>query len=171
MNPKKIAVIGISGSGKSVFARELTRQTGLPVFHMDTLFWKGNWEAVPETEYIEKQRELLVKNKEWIIEGYVDEALADRLKAADLIIYLDYPGLLCAWRVLRRWVEHRKESRPELPKEALEEFHMKFLWVVLARNERLGIEKALKHTDPSKVVRVTSPSAARKLRLDQFPAN
>ena len=163
MHAKKIAVVGIGGSGKSYFARKLAEETGLPLFHMDALFWKGNWEAVPEVEYIEAQRKLLAENNRWIIEGYVDEALADRLKEADLIIYLDYPGPLCFWRAIRRWLRHRKESRPELPKEALERFDWKFLRVVLTRGERPGIEKALAGVEKSKIIRLKTPRDEDKI--------
>lgn len=165
MIPQKIAVIGIGGSGKSVFARKLSEQTGLPVFHIDTLFWKGNWEAVSEAEYIEQQQKLLVGNEKWIIEGYVDEVLADRLKAADLIIYLDYSGLFCFWRAICRWFKHRKQSRPELPKESLGRLDKGFLWTVLTRGERPGIEKALVHVDSRKVIRLLSSRAASNLKL------
>ncbi len=32
---KKIAVIGCSGAGKSVFSRKLAAATGLPLYHLD----------------------------------------------------------------------------------------------------------------------------------------
>lgn len=47
----RIAIIGISASGKSVFARELAGKTGLPLIHMDQLFWTGNWQEIPEAGY------------------------------------------------------------------------------------------------------------------------
>ncbi len=166
MKPQRIAVIGIGGSGKSVLARKLAKQSDLPLFHMDALFWKGNWQAVSESEYIKDQEKLLAENNRWIIEGYVDEALVDRLEVADLVVYLDYSGPLCFWRVIRRWLQHRKESRPELPKEALERLDWKFLRVVLTRGERPGIEKALSHIDPSKVIRFKSPAAANEFQLN-----
>ncbi len=165
MSPQKIAVIGISGSGKSFFARKLAEKTQLPIFHMDTLFWKGKWNAVPEVEYVEKQNEILAQNEKWIIEGYVDRALADRLKAADLIIYLDYSGFLYMWRVLRRWLKHRRQSRSELPKEAVERLSGKFLWTVLTRAEKPGIEEALAKADSSKVIRFSSSRLAHKFRI------
>jgi adenylate kinase family enzyme len=166
MNAQKIAVVGIGGSGKSVFARKLAEQTGLPLFHMDALFWKGNWQAVPEAEYIEAQRKLLAENDHWIIEGYVDEVLADRLRDADLIIYLDYSGFRCFWRIIRRWLKHRRESRPELPKKALEKLNWKFFRVVLTRGERPGIEKALSSVERSKIIRLKSPHDTDMLKLN-----
>ena len=68
MNPKKVAVIGISGSGKSMYARRLAQQTGLPLLHMDMPFWKGNWQAVSEEEYLCERGKLIHKDQ-WIIEG------------------------------------------------------------------------------------------------------
>lgn len=161
MQAKRIAIIGISGSGKSVFARELSKRTGLPLFHMDNLFWKGEWEAVPESKYLEDEQELIKKDT-WIIEGYVDEKESDRLQVADLVIYLDYPGIFCFLRVIKRWLMHRRVSRPELPKEALERLHVSFLWVVLMRKERPGIEKALELSEQKNVVRIHSPRRLHK---------
>lgn len=160
---KKFAIVGISGSGKSFLARQMAEKAELPVVHMDQLFWKGNWEAVPEKDYLILHQEA-VKHEKWIIEGYIDEKMANRTRLADLIIYLDYPGWLCFWRVLSRYFKHRKESRPELPKEALEKFSRRLLWVALTRGERKDIEAALKDVDKSKVVKIYSP---RQLKLWQ----
>jgi adenylate kinase family enzyme len=156
----KIAVVGIGGSGKTVFATRLAKQTELPVFHMDSLFWKGNWEAVPEQEYLAQQHTLLNERDRWIIEGYVDEALAERLQAADTIIYLDYSSERCAWRLLRRWFKYRKTNRPELPKETLERWDWEYLWTVITRKERPGLERALLLTDGTKIIRLHSPREA-----------
>lgn len=152
----KIAVVGISASGKSFFARKLADKTSLPIFHMDKLFWKGNWEAVPEPEYL-KEHNLLIQKDKWIIEGYIDKNMADRLKFADLVIYLDYSGIRCAWQLIKRWLNHRNKSRPELPKEAKEKFTFKFFWLVLTRGERKDIEEAIKISGARNVKRFNSP--------------
>ncbi len=73
---------------------------------MDALFWAGNWQAVPESQYL-KAPAALVRQQNWIIEGYIDETMAERLSFAELVIYLDYSGPRCAWRVFRRWLAHR----------------------------------------------------------------
>ena len=123
---------------------------------MDSLFWRGAWEAVPEAEYLQRH-ESLIAEPAWIIEGYIDEAMGARLNRADQVIYLDYPGALCGWRVLRRWVAHRKESRPELPQAARERLRLSFLLNVLRRAERPAIKAALRGVDPAKVLRATLP--------------
>ena len=158
---RRIAVVGISGAGKSHYARKLHARTGLPLRHMDSLFWCGAWEAVPEAEYVATQRALIAEET-WIIEGYIDPALGERARAADLIVYLDFPGVLCAWRVLLRWRRHRRVARPELPRGAVECLSLRFLWTVLRRAERPAIEAALRGVESARVVRVRSP---RQLNL------
>jgi adenylate kinase family enzyme len=158
-NIKKIALIGISGSGKSIYSRRLGKVLNLPLIHMDKLFWKGNWREIPEKEYlIAHQAE--ANKPSWIIEGYIDEKMSIRLKNADLILYLDYSGIRCAWRVVKRWLTHRSQSRPELPKEAFERIGPSFLWMVLRRRERKDIERALEQSDNMKIIRFKSPHQA-----------
>lgn len=161
---QRISVIGISGSGKSIFSRKLAEQTGLPLFHMDNLFWKGNWEEVPEEEYLQKHEELIQKDS-WIIEGYIDAKMADRLTRSDLVIFLDYPGWLCAWWVFKRWLTHHNESRPELPTEAKETLKPEFLWRVFSRKERAPLKEALRIANPTNLVIIRSPKDLPKLKL------
>jgi adenylate kinase family enzyme len=40
---QRVLVLGSSGSGKSTFARKLGEITGLPVVHIDQLFWEPGW--------------------------------------------------------------------------------------------------------------------------------
>lgn len=84
---------------------------------------------MPADQYL-KSHEELVGRQRWIIEGFVDPSLAQRLNRADLIIYLAPPSWVCAGRVVQRWLAHRKTARPELPPEALERLDLRFLWVV-----------------------------------------
>lgn len=157
MAPHKIAIVGITGAGKSTLSRRISKKTGLPVYHMDTLFWRGEWQEVPEKEYVEAHQKILRENDRWIIEGWVSEAMADRLRQADLIIYLDYPGWLAAAHYVERWQKHRIVARPELPKESRDRFKFRRFFLSFFRSERPQIEKALlQAADPAKIVRITS---------------
>ncbi len=44
-------VIGSSGAGKSTFSRRLSEKTGLPVIHLDVLFWKPDWVETDKEEW------------------------------------------------------------------------------------------------------------------------
>ncbi|MBX9765120.1 hypothetical protein K2X83_00580 [Patescibacteria group bacterium] len=157
MAVKKIAILGITGAGKSTLSRRIAQKTGLPVYHMDTLFWRGEWQEVPEKEYVEAHQKILKENDSWIIEGWVSEAMVDRLHQADVIIYLDHPGWLAAAHYVERWRKHRVVARPELPKESRDHFKLRRFLLVLFRVERPQIERVLKLVaDQKKIVRITS---------------
>ena len=158
MNTNKIAVVGIPGSGKSTVSRRIAKKTGLPLFHMDTLFWKSGWTLAPEAEYVAKQKEIIRTNERWIIEGYVDRPLSDSVTNADLIVYLDYPGWLCASRYAKRFFQYRNITRPELPEDCYDRFHFNRFWMILWHRERDVLEDALTLVkDQSKIVRLKSP--------------
>ena len=50
---RRVIVTGLAGSGKSTFSISLAAKTGLPVIHLDLLFWKPGWVAPSETEWRE----------------------------------------------------------------------------------------------------------------------
>lgn len=39
---KKVIVIGCPGSGKSTFVKALHEKTGLPLFHLDMMYWNAD---------------------------------------------------------------------------------------------------------------------------------
>lgn len=160
-NANRIAIIGISGSGKSTLSRKLAESTGLPLYHMDLFFWKENWNPVPEEEYLKSHQELVEKDR-WIIEGYIDKQMANRIERADLVIYLDYSGSRSLWNAMKRMLKHHGTNRPELPAGCLDKFNHRFLWTIFTRGERKDMEAAIDGVDLSKIVRVRSPKELRQ---------
>ena len=167
MDYKRIAIIGISASGKSTASRILASKTRLPLFHMDQLFWRESGEDVPEEEYLEKHA-VLTAYEEWIIEGYVDEKMSERLKRADLVLYLDYSRWRCSIQLMRRWLTRPQARRFELVPEALEKFSARFLWRVFSRGERPRIEKAIQVAHPIVMHRFSTPGEFKKFLLEKF---
>ena len=98
---RRVVVTGLAGAGKSSFAVALATKTGLPVIHLDVWFWKPGWVAPSETEWREKQRDLLAGGA-WIADGNYHETLDLRLERADTIVFLDMPWWLCVRRALLR---------------------------------------------------------------------
>jgi len=110
MRPRKIIVIGCSGSGKSHFSNELSKRTNLPIYHLDMLYWKPNWVSTPREEFKKIINDVMDKD-EWIIDGNYNGTLEDRFRRAELVYFLDLPTEVC----LDSEKERRGKRRSDLP--------------------------------------------------------
>ena len=126
---KKIIVIGSGGAGKSTFSRQLGEKLGIPVVHLDKLFWHPNWTRTPEDEWVEiVQRE--IARDEWIMDGNFGSTREMRMQACDTVIFLDMPRWLCIYRILKRTIFYHRGTRPDMAEGCHERFDLEFiLWV------------------------------------------
>jgi adenylate kinase family enzyme len=155
MKPDRIAVIGISGSGKSTFARTLARRTGLPLLHGDQLEWTPGWRVRPQDDLAAMHAEWIARPR-WIIEGWVDPERVARLEAADLVVDLDPSRWRCTWRVFRRMLNRAR--RDEMPVGCVDRFQPHVLDRVFFRRERPSIDGALATATLKSYVRLKSPA-------------
>jgi adenylate kinase family enzyme len=164
---KRIAIIGVSASGKSVFSRELGERTNIPVTYVDALMWKPGWNYIGDETTVSKLIEISQK-PEWIIEGYIEkEARPAVFENADSIVYLDYPRRVAVWRYIKRWWKHRKDARPEL-EGSPDRFSFKFLKLVWTKGEAISLERFLAGlSNQGKIIKLTSPRQA-KIFLDKI---
>lgn len=103
---RRICILGNSGAGKSTLAAVLGDVSGLPVVHLDRIFWKPGWIEAPEAEVCAAMT-AAAENDAWIIDGNFKKTLPQRLEKADLVIYIDYNPIFCLWRVLWRMLRRR----------------------------------------------------------------
>lgn len=90
----KIIVIGCPGSGKSTFSIKLAEKTGLPLYHLDKIYWKSSTEHLNRPEFVFEQFKIFAKNR-WIIDGNYSHTLEMRIKRAELVFFLDLPTDIC----------------------------------------------------------------------------
>ena len=140
---ERIMIIGCGGAGKSTLARKLGEKTGLPVVHLDKLFWKPGWESLSRDEFDVLHRRELAKER-WIIDGNFDRTIPERLARCDTVIYLDFSRLACLLGVCKRILTTYGTVRPDMGEGCPERFDWEFLcWVwnfnknKRARNYRL----------------------------------
>lgn len=133
---RKILVIGAGGSGKSVLAARIAAWTGLPLIHLDAVFWKPGWAETPRDEW-RRIVERLVQRDAWVMDGNYGGTLALRLAACDTVLFLDFQPLLCLWRVLKRRVRFHNKSRPDAGSDCPERLNWEFLrWIWTYRRKR-----------------------------------
>ena len=107
---KKIIVIGCPGSGKSTFARALHDKTGIPLYHLDMMYWNADKTTVEKSVFLERLSAVLEKD-EWIIDGNYGSTMELRMAACDTVIFLDYPLDVC----LDGIKERRRKPRSDMP--------------------------------------------------------
>ncbi|MCU0948122.1 MAG: topology modulation protein [Porphyrobacter sp.] len=129
----RVLIIGPCGSGKSTLARELAPLLGLPLIHMDQMGWQAGWIETDKAE-LDARLAQAVAGERWLIEGNYGSTLAPRLERADTVIYLDFPVLLCLWRLIGRVARLRGQSRPDMPEGCPERFDAAFFWYVMRWN-------------------------------------
>ena len=107
---KKVIVIGCPGSGKSTLSRALHQATGIPLFHLDMMYWIEDRKVVEKSVFRARLSETLQKDT-WIIDGNYGSTMELRLQACDTVIFLDYPPEICLEGVRQR----RGKPRSDIP--------------------------------------------------------
>ena len=163
-----MVILGPGGAGKSVLAREIGRRTGLPVVHLDRLFWREGWTPAPREE---ARRELAraVASDGWILDGnFLDEAGDGdpRFERADTVVFLDFSRARCVWRVLTRLARDRGRSRADLPAGCHEGFDpdlLRWIWAY-PKTDRPRVLRLLAAVEERGVGvhRLRSPSGVRR---------
>ena len=149
---KKILVIGCPGAGKSVFSRILSQKTGIPVYHLDVLFWNEDATEVDREVFEDRIREVFRKD-EWILDGNYGRTLKYRLEHADTVFYLDLPIEVC----LQSIQDRIGTVRDDLPwqEESLDpEFYEYVRQFPL--NQKVRIDQILEETENVEIIRFTS---------------
>ena len=107
---QRIVVIGCPGSGKSTLSRELHSKTGIPLFHLDMMYWNADKTTVEKRVFLGRLSSTLKKDK-WIIDGNYTSTMELRIAACDTVIFLDYPPDLCLDGIRER----RGKQRSDMP--------------------------------------------------------
>ena len=145
---ERIMIIGCGGSGKSTLARQLGEKTGLPVVHLDKLFWHPGWVESTKDEIDAKILEAIAEPR-WIMDGNYNRTLPKRLQYCDTVIYLDFSRFACLLGVAKRVLTTYGTVRPDMAEGCPERFDLDFLkWIWnFNKNHRERYYRLLNETD------------------------
>ena len=101
---------GNAGAGKTSFAVSLAEVLNVPCHSLDGVVWQERWQKTPQHEK-DIQIDALIATDAWVIDGVSDRVL----QVADVVVFLDVPRPVSAWRAMRRNVRYLFKSRPGLP--------------------------------------------------------
>lgn len=153
---RKIIVIGCPGSGKSTFSRGLHSKTGIPLYHLDMMYWNADKTTVEKCVFLKRLSDALAKDM-WIIDGNYSSTMELRMQKCDTVIFLDYSLDICLDGIRERkgkprsdmpWVEqeqydeefigfikkYNSQSRPQVM-ELLDKYSYKNIFVFSNRDE------------------------------------
>jgi len=176
---QRILIVGCPASGKPTLARQLGARTGLPLVHLDRLYWRTNWTQAPQSEFCMQLDAELAKSS-WIIDGNYGKTVALRLTRADTAILLDFPRRLCLWRAIRRSILEFGRARPDMAdgcREKLDPAFLRFVWrfeiddrpILLEELDRFTGEKIVLRS-PDEVRRFVQKVSAASAQRRSFPA-
>jgi adenylate kinase family enzyme len=100
--------------------------TGLPVVHLDKLFWKSGWVQSAREEFYGRLQDAL-EGSAWIMDGNYGSSLPLRLQYCDQVICFDLPRAACMWGILSRAVRYRGQNRPDMGDGCPEKIDLEFI--------------------------------------------
>lgn len=128
----KIAILGYSGSGKSTLARKLGEYYNCDVLHFDAVQFLPNWEIRKQEEKERITKEFLDTHDAWVIDGNYSKLYLDqRLEEADMIILMLFNRFKCLYRVTKRYLKYRNQTRPDMGDGCNEKLDWEFVrWIL-----------------------------------------
>ena len=157
---KRVAVIGCPGGGKSTFSRALRDRVGLPLYHLDAIYWRDDRTHLSREEFYPLMQEIIARD-EWIIDGNYQSTLEWRVAACDLVVFLDFPAEVCLEGVrARRW-----QKRSDMPwvEEGDDEEFLAFIRAFESESKPKILELIKKYPDKAVVTFRTREEAERYL--------
>ncbi len=104
----RIIIVGCPGSGKSTLARALQGRTGLPLYHLDNVWWRPDRTHITREDFDARLQSIL-EGGEWIIDGDYHRTYEPRFSACDTVIFLDFSEEECMNGIRERVGKNRTD--------------------------------------------------------------
>jgi adenylate kinase family enzyme len=95
MPPRRILILGTSGSGKTTVARRVAAELGIPHVELDAIRHQANWIELPDDQFRDRVARA-AGDDSWVIDGNYGVVKDLTRPRATMIVWLDLPR----WRVM-----------------------------------------------------------------------
>ena len=110
---QRVAVTGISGSGKTRLARRLAAAMDAPYLELDAVFHQPGWQERPLEEF-RADVDAHTSHERWVVDGSYQSRVGDLTWGrADTVVWVDPPRWRGMARIVRRTL-HRVVGQQEL---------------------------------------------------------
>ena len=161
--PRRIALVGVTGSGKSVLAARIGELIRAPYVPMDDIYWSPGWVKVPAEDRAPRYAAVAARDT-WVVDALPGVGQRALLARADLVLALDYPRWFSLQRLLRRTLRRlvmhesicggNTEGLRNLTRESILLWHFRSFSAVRREIDELVADRAA-----PPVVRLTSQRA------------
>jgi adenylate kinase family enzyme len=151
----KVVILGASGTGKTTICRRLGEKLNLKILHLDSVYWKKDWDNISKSDFNIYMKRFLLENKNWVIDGnYSNNLHFDyRLEACDTIIYLDFGIQVSLHGIHERALKYKHTSRADMAEGCIEGIDQEFLqYVAFYRNKNMLLKAHIKKYENKKKV-------------------
>lgn len=153
----KIYILGSVASGKTTFAKKISKQTNIKYYELDSIIFDDTKES-DKRRSIEEQEKIIKKiNQEdsWIIEGTYRKSCHLILDLANYIIFIDPPLILRKIRILIRFIKQKLHIEKCNYKADFAMLKAMYVWTKDFETKRAEFIKMLNQYD-NKLITITS---------------
>ena len=88
-SPRRVAVVGVTGSGKTALAQAIAQALGLAYVELDALNWGPGWQPAPR-DVFRQRAEAALAGGAWVVDGNYS-VLRDLVWGqAEALVWLDF---------------------------------------------------------------------------------